>query len=231
MDPAAVGREVADWVDSWLEARPIAGLHADFRDRIRVFATALAAWGAKTNLTAKPDDPLEIAFHVGDSITALALARSGNAGILSGSFDEGKSVLDVGSGAGFPGLVLAAATDARFTLVESRQKRASFLRAVSAEMGVRNVRVETRRISPGDFAGECDGVMTRALGQAEVFFAIAGLALRAGGVAIIYASAAHRIDQDLARRAGLNEYFRYGFELHRGYDALQRAILVWRKSP
>jgi hypothetical protein len=71
--------------------------------------------------------------------------------------------------------------------------------------------------------------MTRALGQPEVFFAIAGLALRARGVAIIYASAAQRIDQELARRAGLNEYFRYGFELHRGYDALQRGILVWRK--
>jgi 16S rRNA (guanine527-N7)-methyltransferase len=229
MDPAAVGREVADWVDDWLEARPIAGLHRDFRDRIRVFATALAAWGAKTNLTAKPDNPLEVAFHLGDSITPLALSRSGNAGVLSGAFGEGKSVLDVGSGAGFPGLVLAAATEASFTLVESRQKRASFLRAVSAEMGLRNVRIETRRISPGDFAGECDVVMTRALGQPEVFFAIAGLALRASGVAIIYASAAQRIDQETAQRAGLNEYFRYAFELQRGYDALQRAILVWRK--
>ncbi|MGH7865676.1 MAG: 16S rRNA (guanine(527)-N(7))-methyltransferase RsmG [Candidatus Binataceae bacterium] len=229
MDPAAVGRDVAAWVDGWLEARPGAGLHPDFKRRVEVFATALATWGVKTNLTSNPGDPLKVAFHLGDSVIPLALSRSAEPGILATAFDRGRSVLDVGSGGGFPGLVLAAATDADFTLVESRQKRASFLRTVSLEMGLGNVRVQARRISPGDFAGEFDVVMTRALGQPGNFLAIAGHALREGGVAIIYASAAQQIDPQLARRAGLGEFIRYAFELHRDYDQVQRAIFIWRK--
>lgn len=57
------------------------------------------------------------------------------------------SVLDLGSGAGFPGIPLAVTTrDSRFTLVESRRRRASFLRAVIRELALDNATVVNRRI-------------------------------------------------------------------------------------
>jgi 16S rRNA (guanine527-N7)-methyltransferase len=196
---------------------------------MRVFATALAAWGAKTNLTARPGDPLELVFHLGDSLMPLALARSREPGLLRGTFDDGQTVLDVGSGAGFPGLVLAAATDATFTLVESRQKRASFLRYVAGEMGLANVAIEMRRLAPGDHADDCDVVTTRALGASVRFLAIAEGALRKGGIAILYASATQRLDDYTGGRAGLTTFQRYSFELQRRDEVVRRALLVWRK--
>ena len=48
---------------------------------------------------------------------------------------EAKGVLDIGSGGGFPGLILAAVVDAHFTLVESRSKKAAFLRMTAGQMG------------------------------------------------------------------------------------------------
>ena len=84
------------------------------------------------NLTAHPEDPEEIAFHVIDSVMPVVLASLN--GPLHGTFDKGSTVLDLGSGAGFPGLVLAAASPANFTLIESRRKRASFLQVARAEM-------------------------------------------------------------------------------------------------
>jgi NADH-quinone oxidoreductase subunit G len=50
-------------------------------------------------------------------------------------------ILDVGSGAGFPGLVLATVLDRPTTLVEPRRKRASFLRTAAARMGLANVQI------------------------------------------------------------------------------------------
>ena len=54
-------------------------------------------------------------------------------------------MLDIGSGAGFPGLVIAAAINASVTLVEARRKRATFLTEAVIEMGLKNVRVECAR--------------------------------------------------------------------------------------
>ena len=69
----------------------------------------------------------------------LAMDESGT---LSGEFAQGRRALDLGSGAGFPGLVLAAASSADFTLVESRRKRASFLQVAVGEMDLKNVTIE-----------------------------------------------------------------------------------------
>src|SRR5271154_1836519 len=117
------------------EFKPPGGL---FR-RIGIFAAELARWGARFNLTAAPDNPAELAFHILDSLMPLILAVGEPAGLLGESFAPGKRILDLGSGAGFPGLVLAAATEAEFVLVESRRKRASFLTTAIGAMGLANV--------------------------------------------------------------------------------------------
>ncbi|MGH7878735.1 MAG: 16S rRNA (guanine(527)-N(7))-methyltransferase RsmG, partial [Candidatus Binataceae bacterium] len=143
MNPEVVGRETRSRVENHLGEigfSPPAGV--DFFTRIERFAAILAQWGSRTNLTAHPQDPSELAFHVIDSLAPLTVATQPDGAILEGCFAPDWRVLDLGSGAGFPGLILAAACDAPFTLAEGRHKRASFLRVAAAEMGLGNVAIQ-----------------------------------------------------------------------------------------
>src|SRR4029077_2311815 len=134
--------------------------------------------------TAHPDDPIEIAFHVIDSLMPAVLT-SHDAPMLADRFAANRNVLDIGSGAGFPGLIRAAATPAHVTLVESRRKRASFLQVAVAEMTLTNASVDPRRADPLQLAPRFDLVTTRALSIGD-FFPIAGAALKSGGIAMLY---------------------------------------------
>jgi 16S rRNA (guanine(527)-N(7))-methyltransferase RsmG len=167
-----------------------------FADRIERFAHNIALWGSRMNLTAHPEDPEEIAFHLIDSLMPMVIA-SDPGSLLAGRFARGIEVLDLGSGAGFPGLVLAAASDAHFTLVESRRKRASFLQIAAAEMALHNVAIEARRAEDIDLAGRFDMVTGRAFGDVSKFFSLAASAVKPGGLAILYANPSQRLDPEV----------------------------------
>jgi 16S rRNA (guanine527-N7)-methyltransferase len=86
----------------------------------------MLAWTASINLTAIRD-PAQIALrHVVDSLSGLPLLTSWSV----------SSLLDIGSGAGYPGLALAAASSVTADLVESVGKKAAFLRVAAEAMGV-----------------------------------------------------------------------------------------------
>jgi 16S rRNA (guanine527-N7)-methyltransferase len=190
LDPAQIGKSVRTTVEAFLH-NVQSTLESEFPERIEKLAVNLARWGSKMNLTAHPEEPDEIAFHVIDSLMPVILG-SDKSIILSDEFVQRRRILDLGSGAGFPGLVLAAAAPAQFTLVESRRKRASFLQVVVAEMGLKNVIVEGRRAEDIGLASQYDLVTARAFGDAEVFFALAAKALRMGGLAMLYANPSQR---------------------------------------
>lgn len=60
---------------------------------------------------------------------------------------KAKTLLDIGTGAGFPGMILALALpDTKVTLVEPLAKRASFLQFIKADLGLDNVRVVKKRV-------------------------------------------------------------------------------------
>ena len=60
---------------------------------------------------------------------------------------KSKNLLDIGTGAGFPGMILAIALpDVEVTLVEPLKKRASFLQFVKADLGLKNVKVVKKRV-------------------------------------------------------------------------------------
>lgn len=76
-----------------------------------------------------------------------------------------KTLIDLGSGAGFPGLILAAMgidRDLQVTLVESTGKKAAFLRRAAAEMDLTNVEIEQGRIESSSFSRP-DVITARAL--------------------------------------------------------------------
>ncbi len=114
----------------------IAGLIAPFYGeaddtllrQLSTYLDLLVRWNARTNLTAVHDPEAMLRVHFGESLFAARHLPEG-----------AKTLLDVGSGAGFPGLPIQLARPAlRVTLAESQGKKASFLREV-----VRTLDMET----------------------------------------------------------------------------------------
>jgi 16S rRNA (guanine527-N7)-methyltransferase len=112
-------------------------------DKLLRYCQELQKWSRKINLIARDTPAAEIVEkHFLDSLTLLPLLhRHGR---------PGASLLDVGSGAGFPGLVLAAALpELHVTLLEPRQKRTAFLRHIVRTLALSNVQVREERLEPG----------------------------------------------------------------------------------
>ncbi|MGA8192722.1 MAG: RsmG family class I SAM-dependent methyltransferase, partial [Acetobacteraceae bacterium] len=76
-----------------------------------LFAALLLRWNATVNLVARADEPLLWERHIGDSLQLIPLMEP---------YPE--RAIDLGSGAGFPGLILAIATGVPFDLIEADQR-------------------------------------------------------------------------------------------------------------
>jgi 16S rRNA G527 N7-methylase RsmG len=98
-----------------------------------------AKYGVSMNLSGART-PDEIGAHALEGLQAV------ECGIRSGVLEAGKGWLDVGSGAGFPGLVAVASTRCAITLVEPRSRRAAFLELALATIGARDCRVFRGRL-------------------------------------------------------------------------------------
>ncbi len=109
--------------------------------RLRQFADLLLRWNPTLNLIAAGDASVVWDRHIADS---LQLAK-----LMPPAIER---AVDLGSGGGFPGLVLAIATGVRFDLIESDRRKASFLRTAILETGapatVHNARIEDASVAP-----------------------------------------------------------------------------------
>jgi len=198
-------------------------------ERVERFANALALWGRRINLTAVADDPAELAFHIVDSLAPLLIATRPEGSVLRELFAPGRSVLDLGSGAGFPGLIMAAASECRFVLLESRRKRANFLRVTAAAMELANVEVDATRRAPVDLAPTFDIVLGRAFAKPAHFYRSAAAALRPHGLALLYATPEQPLDLEAAAAAGLIDHLALRYEVPRDRRPVARLLALWRK--
>jgi 16S rRNA (guanine527-N7)-methyltransferase len=225
--PDTIASEVIGLLETSPELRGL-GLPRAFLSRMRQFAAVLALWGSRANLTGSPQSAVDISFHIIDSLAPLwagggALFEPGE------GFEKMCRAADLGSGAGFPGLVLAAATPARFTLLESRRKRASFLTVAAAEMRLRNVTVRWERARSGEGERNFDIVTSRAVGGSSGTIALASSLLRSGGLAIFYAGAGQVLDLARSERAGFSMSRTEKYEIARGRERVARSLIVLRK--
>lgn len=125
-------------------------LSAQQQRQLRQHLQLLVKWNRALNLTALPPEQM-ITRHTLDSLTIA-------------SFVRGDSVLDIGSGGGFPGVPLAIAQPhRRFTLLDSRTKRAEFLRAARTELALNNVEVVESRVENYRSARKFSTLTARAL--------------------------------------------------------------------
>lgn len=134
-------------------------LDADQVARLVAYVVLVERWQHVTNLTGATDARRFAAEHVVDSLAVAPHLGDGH-------------LVDVGSGAGLPGVVLAIACPrARLTLVEPRARRARFLTQARIELGLANVTVFNERVEALHLSVPCDAVVSRALGSLADFLA------------------------------------------------------------
>jgi 16S rRNA (guanine527-N7)-methyltransferase len=125
-------------------------------DLIAIYLQELNKWGSKINLTSEKDEGSILKNHVFDSL------------LYAKAFTGPGRVLDIGSGAGFPGIPLKIIfPDREFVLVESRRKRASFLSSTVRKLGLKDIEVLNNRAeelySDTHYLGKFDYVTFRAV--------------------------------------------------------------------
>lgn len=168
-------------------------MSADPATRLRALADrfalpAQAALGLQRLLELVVEDPRAptairragevVDAHIADALVALELEAVRSA----------RHVGDLGSGAGFPGLVLAVALpEARVSLVESNRRKCEFVQRAIAEIGLENAGVVPERAEAWR-AGirRCDLVTARALAPLNVLVEYAAPLLRAGGALVAW---------------------------------------------
>jgi len=130
------------------------------------YFSELEKWNRKMNLVAKAAEMDIIETHFLDSLTLLPEINAG-------------PLLDVGSGAGFPGLVLKIARpELSVTLLEPRQKRVSFLQHIIRSLHLTGIKVVAERLAVDDDQtfvqehGQFPSITSRALAEIDPFLAL-----------------------------------------------------------
>lgn len=146
--------------------------------RFDAFARLLLDWNTRMNLTAITE-PREIAEkHFADSLAAVSL------------LPDGARVIDVGTGAGFPGIpLLIARPDLKMTLLDALNKRIGFLQAVCAELGLSAACVHMRAEDAGRdarYRGHFDAAVTRAVAGLPVLVELTIPLVKVDGTSIAY---------------------------------------------
>jgi 16S rRNA (guanine527-N7)-methyltransferase len=146
------------------------GLDAATQSRLVSYLRLLDKWNKVHNLTAIRDTAQMVVLHLLDSLSVLPY--------LEGT----RTMLDVGSGAGLPGIPLAVARpELLMTVLDSNHKKAAFLTQAKAELGLDNVTVACARVERWrpDLVFDC--VISRAFAELSDYIQLAGHLIAPGG--------------------------------------------------
>lgn len=149
----------------------IATIAGEHRIRLNEFVALLQRWNARINLISRTDEAAIWPRHILDSAQLVPLMPP-----------NAQEIIDLGSGAGFPGLIVAVLTGVRAHLVEVDQRKAAFLReavrVTAADARVHSVRAELLRLPPVPV------VTSRALAPLPRLLALSVPLLTADGVCL-----------------------------------------------
>ena len=125
-------------------------LNEEAQRKLLDYIALLHKWNKVYNLTAIHDPHQMVSNHLLDSLAVMPYLWP-------------KRWLDVGSGAGLPGVVLAVAQpDWQFVLLDSNSKKTSFVQQVIIELGLRNIDVYCSRVEKWRTTERFDGIISRA---------------------------------------------------------------------
>jgi 16S rRNA (guanine527-N7)-methyltransferase len=168
------------------------------KQRIRRYCELLISWNRRQALLSRRDVGSVLEKHVGASLGALLLATP----------NPEEKWVDVGTGAGLPGLVLKVWEPAQeITLVESSRKKSVFLQEAVRELGVGPVDVQTAQLeallSKGKLLGVFDLLLSRAVTDLKTTLQAFGPAVRRGGRIITFKGPAWEEDVEAAASDGI----------------------------
>ncbi|MCS0582968.1 16S rRNA (guanine(527)-N(7))-methyltransferase RsmG [Massilia pinisoli] len=128
------------------------------QEKLMDYLALMFKWNAVYNLTSLRDPMQMVTHHLLDSLAAVpAFARSRN-------------VLDVGSGGGLPGIVLAIVRpDMKVSMIDTVHKKTAFLTQVKAELELTNVTVYTARVEQLQVSDKFDVITSRAFADLSDF--------------------------------------------------------------
>ena len=176
-------------METLIEAAKTVGIDVDEGqvERIERYRELLSEWGGRINLTGvkDPDAVVEELF-----IRSLRIAVPAGGSVSTSGWFDGRRVIDVGSGAGIPGLVLKLVLPgAEVTLLESNGRKCEFMEHVVADFGLEGVTVlNARAEDAGRLAGhreEYDLATARGVAKLSVLAEYCLPFLRLGGVAVL----------------------------------------------
>ena len=145
-------------------------LPANAASRMAQHVALIEKWNRVHNLTAVREPEQMAVLHVLDSLS------------LAPHLGSARTVLDVGTGAGFPGIPLAlAAGPLHVTLLDSSHKKATFLEQAKAELHLANVSVACERVEAWKPDAGFDLIVSRAFAELSDFVKLAGHLLAPGG--------------------------------------------------
>ena len=136
------------------------------------FVDLIQKWNKAYNLTAIRGRDEMLRLHILDSLAVLP-------------YITGQKIIDVGTGAGLPGIPLAILMpDVQFTLLDSNSKKTRFVQQVVLELKLNNVEVVHSRVENLDRAGEYDAVLSRAFASLDEIMNLTEYLLQSEGVLI-----------------------------------------------
>jgi 16S rRNA (guanine527-N7)-methyltransferase len=185
----------------------------------------LLFWNAKINLVSVKSE-LDIPIkHFIDSLTPLKFVKN-----------KGSSLLDIGTGAGFPGIPLKIAEDRlRVTLLDSSRKKASFLKNIVRKLKLHETTVINRRVEllmrDEAYRGIFDVIISRASFKLPQFLTIGAYFISPGGILIamkgINVDAELEQAERISTKVGLEHVGCYKIELPVTGD--RRNVIVYKK--
>jgi len=142
-------------------------------------------WNAVYNLTSLRDPMQMVTHHLLDSLAAVP------------AFAQAHNVLDVGSGGGLPGIVLAIVRpDMNVSMIDTVHKKTAFLTQVKAQLGLANVTVYTMRVEQLQVSDQFDVITSRAFADLSDFVNWSSHLLADGGRYIALKGVAPKDEQE-----------------------------------
>lgn len=144
-------------------------ISSEAQQKLLDYLALMHKWNKVYNLTAIRDPEQMVSNHLLDSLAVLPHLWPGR-------------WLDVGCGAGLPGIVLAIVQpEWSFTMLDSNSKKTSFVQQASIELGLRNVKVHCGRIEDWPVSEKFDGIISRAFAETAEFISLTRNLLVEGG--------------------------------------------------